>query len=798
MDILAAVGVSTATSAKLMATLPFSADDTTAGSETELQVAVEGSWKYVDLPQVIEQSTFFANMMRRQKAGETSRKTVSDLEQFLYANRDHIWENSWVRFPRHVLSPFAAQVFHSDLKADKNNPTATRRQDSDRFFYSNQDPKDCIRVPISYLLKLALADAIGDRANAAPSVYRTGLRLMDHFLSDNTSPETFSFNVVQLQPDQGLGRGLARETAKRFLLTQLLIQYANRKFRLEENGQKALIYSAPHPPVRQKALSRLVSDAFYRELFMSPCLSGWSQGEQKHQYMRLCHEVLTRSQLNAVLKLKEAGIITNNLVVLPDASNISLANNGTHISLGSRRLSSAFATKGNGFGPPEEKNIGDLTAKIVEHFLPLFVGTYSAAPFRLGFTDFHPERALGFLPHEIEFTHLRKIWRRWKKKASLSFFGHPLTPFGPEWLDNTLGSALSLRGDFVPDFRLIDYPACFLSTEQSPAFDGNLGNQERLKNDLADMGVFDRRMSVYLLYRQRHFAEMGFSGFEGRHYSLFKGFGRDMEHATNLQVLITALAFKYMACGEITHRQIPDNPMVESERRQIFFGAAIGLPTFFVAKNTRNQLLRSILKKTGRTRHSRRYPKYLRVYVNEFRLALLQVLREDGEDLIETLGLQETIADLEQRLRAPDQHSCADRLTREVLEELNLKTPMEAQAEDFNRGAEKYYRSTLRHQQTEEALDYFNQDMRGLMKRADEGDVEIREALAGIHSGINLEGALPCLKGKILCEEATVEELKQVMDLLILTIHADSMATVPQPIINLDDHEHAASLHRAV
>jgi hypothetical protein len=226
--------------------------------------------------------------------------------------------------------------------------------------------------------------------------------------------------------------------------------------------------------------------------------------------MRLCHEVLTRSQFNAILKLKEAGIITNNLVVLPDASNISLANNGTHISLGSRRLSGCLAAGSLHFGESEEKYLGDLTAKIVEHFLPLFVGIYSAAPYRLGFTDFHPERALGFLPHEVDYTHLRKMWRRWKKKACLSFFGHALTPFGPEWLDNMLGSILSLKGDFVPDFRLIDYPACFLSTDRSPAFNGILGNQDRLKNDLGDMGVFDRRMSVYLLYRQRRFSSSVF------------------------------------------------------------------------------------------------------------------------------------------------------------------------------------------------------------------------------------------------------------------------------------------------
>ena len=200
-----------------------------------------------------------------------------------------------------------------------------------------KDGAEFLRAPISYLVKLALADAVGGD-NVHPLVRRTGVQLLDHFLSDNTSPETHSFYIVRGGRAAGPGKGLARETAKRFLLTQLLVMYANEKFGLAASGQKAMIYLSPHPPVRQKKLSACISDSFYRELFMSPCLSGWDKGEAKQDYMRLCHEVLSRSQLNAVAKLHDAGIITSNLVVLPNTSNISLANNGTHVSLGSAAL----------------------------------------------------------------------------------------------------------------------------------------------------------------------------------------------------------------------------------------------------------------------------------------------------------------------------------------------------------------------------------------------------------------------------------------------------------------------------
>ena len=56
--------------------------------------------------------------------------------------------------------------------------------------------------------------------------------------------------------------------------------YANEKLELASSGQKAMIYFSPHPPVRQKRLSACISDSFYRELFMSPCLSGWDRGRR--------------------------------------------------------------------------------------------------------------------------------------------------------------------------------------------------------------------------------------------------------------------------------------------------------------------------------------------------------------------------------------------------------------------------------------------------------------------------------------------------------------------------------------
>lgn len=757
--------------------LPFSVGDVTAGAESELQAVVAGDRRQVDLPLIIEQSNYFANMMKRAASGETSRRAVADLERFLADNSSNVWENSWVRFPLKRLSAYARQVLEQDLLADKQNPAAGQRADSARFFFHAADGTVMLRLPISYLIKLALADLIGSQQILPDLIRQTGIRLLGHYLNDNTSPETFSFNVVSLTPRNGMGAAIARETAIRFLMTQLLILYANQAFGITEHGQQAMAYFAPHPPVRQKELNDHIPDNFYRELFMSPCLSGWDRGEDKFRYMQLCHQVLSRSQLNAVAKLKDAGIILNNLVVLPNVSNVSLANNGTHISIGSRRLTAALQDSRSGFKAAHEKLLGDLTIKISEHFLPLFVGSYTAAPFRLAYSDFHPEKALGFLPHELDYTHLRMLWRRWRKKADISIFGQSVTPFGPPAVDSFISRAFGLKGDFVPDYRLVDYLVCLLSTDRSPALNGQPGNTDLLRRDLADMGVFDEQMSVYLLYKQREFAKMGFSGFEGRHYSLFQTFQGDMGRAADLQTLITALAYKYMAEG-VDHRSIPDDPSLESERRQIFFATAIGLPTFFVRKDTANSFLQRIITRTRGVRPSKRYPGYLRVQIHEYRLALLRTLREDAPDLIEQMGLQDTIADLAQRIREPEQYAAGGRLTGGILAHLGSSSALKTEARDFNTGAEEYYRTTLRRQQTAEAFDLLQGECGLLDQQAAELDEPLRKALLLILQGQSADQFLAAVRQDILQEQADIPTLQRLMNLLLVKVHHDQQQTM--------------------
>ncbi|MEA3437458.1 MAG: hypothetical protein U9R43_13395 [Thermodesulfobacteriota bacterium] len=765
------LGVAAGCPEKVASSLPFFTDDITAGTENELMAVVTGNNQQVDLPLTIRESRFYNNYKKSVNTGDAPRRGIADIDEFIEENTSLTWENSWVRFSAHRLGKYARLVFERDLMADKRFPVSPLRKDAHKFKMT-QNGEELIRIPVSYLLKLALAE-ITDYPGLNKVSRDTGRQLMVHFLSDNTSPETFSFFPVPFAGSYKNGMGIAKETSSRFLLCQLLVMYANQRFGLLSRGQKATICFAPHPPLRQRKLNGIISDEFYRELFMSPCLSGWDCGEEKHRYMALCHRVLSRSHLNAIIKLKNAGIITNNLVVLPNMSNISLANNGTHITLGSRKLTEFLKHENSEFGTSIEKYMGDLVIKITEHFLPLFVGTYSAAPYRLDFSDFHPEQVLGFLPHELTTTHLKMIWRRWKKKAKNSVFRHPLTPFGPEWLDSIISKMLCLRGDFIQDFRLIDYLVCLMSSSESPAFNGEPGNDMRLKEDLYSMGVFHPKMPLYLLYRQREYSVMGFSGFEGRHYSLFESIPKDMAPAADLQGLITALAYHYILSGEVSHEDIPDSPFIESERRQIFFGAAIGIPTFFVRKDTANRFLMKIIKKTKKTRMSHRYAGYIRVYNSEYKKVLFSILNEDGKALIETMGLASTIEDLEKRLDDPGIHSVSSKLTRGILESAGEKSPMKMQADEFLASAENYYLYDLRKKQLQEALDMFRDDIIRLDSWETWRQGYYNKPLLDILGGRNASDFMSNVREEILNERASENVLEKLIHLMLLCIHKD-------------------------
>ena len=745
--------------------LPFSPGDVTAGSEDELQAVVIGSSENCDLPITIRNSRFFRNIARRSASGEAPQRTLNDLQSFLNDSRD-VWENSWVRFPARRLSAHALETFHADIMSDAPGQSARRRTDSAKFVFANEG-EDWLRIPVSYVLKLALADLVGTQPYMPQVMHSQAGRLLRHFSNDNSSPEITSFHIVSTDEAQPVGQQVARESARRFLFASLLMSRANHQFGLLESGQRAMVYHAPHPPVRQTELSSCISDSFYRELFMSPCLSGWEDGEAKCDYMHLCHQVLSRSQLNGVAKLREAGIITNDLIVLPGLSNVSLANNGMHVSLGSKSLTRTLREQDGGFAAEDEKRCGDLAIKIFEHFLPLFVGTYSAAPYRIDFAQFHPEKLLSFLPHELDFTHLRLMWREWKEKANLRIFGKVVTPYGPERLDNFVAGVFRLRGDFVPDYRLLSYPVAWLSTDQSSALDGSPGNISQLTLELDELGVLDRRLSFYMPLRLREFGQMGFSGFEARYYSLFPNYHRDMAPAVDLQQLLLAVSIQLVLSGAITAADIPDDPTSESERRQPFFFAAAGLPAFYVHKKSRNAFLAAVLTRCNNIRPSRRHPGYLRVPISDYREALLSWLCREGKEALESDG-EPLVAELRERLRSKELQA-NERITKGILGESRYPKPLQYTAREFNLQAENYYRNELRREQLREAFHDLTEDVASL--QSSEKDVHRL-----IRHGVRLQDPvrfLRTIEERVPEDDLSPQEITSLLNLLLVLIARD-------------------------
>ena len=147
-------------------------------------------------------------------------KPVTDIEHFVNENQSEIWDNSWVRFPKRLLNLRARMIFEFDLLADKRTLSNNSRTDVDRFVF-HEKGETHIRVPVSYLLKLALADAVGQSRHLPETIQKAGYRLLNYFTNDNTSPEIHSFYIAPLWPVNGMGMAIARETSKRRIRSQI-------------------------------------------------------------------------------------------------------------------------------------------------------------------------------------------------------------------------------------------------------------------------------------------------------------------------------------------------------------------------------------------------------------------------------------------------------------------------------------------------------------------------------------------------------------------------------------------------
>ncbi|MCX7636128.1 MAG: hypothetical protein N2Z74_10345, partial [Syntrophales bacterium] len=251
----------------------------------------------------------------------------------------------------------------------------------------------------------------------------------------------------------------------------------------------------------------------------------------------------------------------------------------------------------------------------------------------------------------------------------------------------------------------------------------------------------------------------------------------------------------YIAQGRVDHSHIPDDPFIESERRQVIFGSAVGIPTFFVRSDTENLFLKRIIARTGRIRPSRRYPGYLRVYNLEYRRALVDIIAEDAAGLIEMMGLQDTIADLRSRIEEPETCSAAGKITRGICAAAGIASPFALDGDEFNRAAEAYYREALRKRHMEEAFGVLGEGLAKIDQRAGH-DPAVYRSLRFVLAGKEPLAFLDLTRGDALAERLPLETLRRLI--FVVMVHIALMkAESERCAAKHGVHDYDASVHRA-
>jgi hypothetical protein len=209
---------------------------------------------------------------------------------------------------------------------------------------------------------------------------------------------------------------------------------------------------------------------------------------------------------------------------------------------------------------------------------------------------------------------------------------------------------------------------------------------------------------------------------------------------------------------------------VESERRQIFFGAAVGIPTFYVRSDTPNRFLACLVKCTPNTRSSRRYSGYTRVRAADFRRTLTATLQTDAPELVEMGGFEETLDDINRRIDNSSQHAVADRLTRRICQSAGVVSSMTMGADAFNMAAESFYRNQLKKEQMEASIDVWCEQVRQLDGLATWRSGVYNQALFSILKGNDAVTFIGSLRTAVLAEDLSAPSLSQLIHLLLLTL----------------------------
>ena len=155
---------------------------------------------------------------------------------------------------------------------------------------------------------------------------------------------------------------------------------------------------------------------------------------------------------------------------------------------------------------------------------------------------------------------------------------------------------------------------------------------------------------------------------------------------------------------------------------------------------------------------------------HQYRLAAARFICQQGAELIECMGLEETMTDLIRRLEHPQQRTALGRLSRGVLKRLQAKDPLHAEAAEFNRAAEEYYRIDLRRKYLEEAFEVLERDLTQPDFQLALYDAAVRRALNYTLGNWDLHAFLQVVRGALITGSIREEDINRLINLLLLVI----------------------------
>ena len=162
--------------------------------------------------------------------------------------------------------------------------------------------------------------------------------------------------------------------------------------------------------------------------------------------------------------------------------------------------------------------------------------------------------------------------------------------------------------------------------------------------------------------------------------------------------------------------------------------------------------------------------RHLRVRVDDYRLALLQTLEEDGAELVEEFQLADHLGRLRERLLAPERYSAAGKLTRGILDSIGADNPMQLSGEEFGQAAEGYYRRQLRTAYVREALGCVREDLQPIDGGGSDGDRRDRGLATAVIGPRSAVEVLAEAEEALVSETADCTTLRHCLALCLLTI----------------------------